>query len=107
VIQARLQRVTFPALQGKSSDIRQIIPQTNTTNPQDDITAEMGIKQLFSIIKDECPDSFKEGEIKNQFGRKVAIVSLANFCTQTGENLLILLHRTRKPYDCIVYVLLY
>src|SRR6187402_2129617 len=35
----------------------------------------MGIKQLFSIIKDECPDAFKEGEIKNQFGRKVAIVS--------------------------------
>jgi flap endonuclease-1 len=34
----------------------------------------MGIKQLFSIIKEECPDAFKEGEIKNQFGRKVAIV---------------------------------
>ncbi|CAG9991545.1 unnamed protein product, partial [Clonostachys byssicola] len=33
----------------------------------------MGIKQLFSIIKDEAPDSIKEGEIKNQFGRKVAI----------------------------------
>lgn len=36
----------------------------------------MGIKQLFSIIKDEAPDAIKEGEIKNQFGRKVAIVSL-------------------------------
>jgi len=35
----------------------------------------MGIKQLFSIIREECPDAFKEGEIKNQFGRKVAIVS--------------------------------
>lgn len=34
----------------------------------------MGIKQLFSIIKDEAPDAVKEGEIKNQFGRKVAIV---------------------------------
>ncbi|PMD19164.1 flap endonuclease-like protein 1 [Hyaloscypha hepaticicola] len=33
----------------------------------------MGIKQLFQIIKDECPDAYKEGEIKNQFGRKVAI----------------------------------
>ncbi|KAG9249178.1 flap endonuclease-like protein 1 [Calycina marina] len=33
----------------------------------------MGIKQLFSIIKEEAPDAFKEGEIKNQFGRKVAI----------------------------------
>jgi hypothetical protein len=35
----------------------------------------MGIKQLFSIIKEEAPDAVKEGEIKNQFGRKVAIVS--------------------------------
>ena len=35
----------------------------------------MGIKNLFSIIKDEAPDAIKEGEIKNQFGRKVAIVS--------------------------------
>jgi flap endonuclease-1 len=34
----------------------------------------MGIKQLFSIIKDEAPDAIKEGEIKNHFGRKVAIV---------------------------------
>ena len=36
----------------------------------------MGIKQLFSIIKDEAPDAIKEGEIKNHFGRKVAIVRL-------------------------------
>jgi flap endonuclease-1 len=36
--------------------------------------AKMGIKNLFSIIKDEAPDAVKEGEIKNQFGRKVAIV---------------------------------
>lgn len=34
----------------------------------------MGIKQLFSIVKDEAPEAIKEGEIKNQFGRKVAIV---------------------------------
>ncbi|RDL33877.1 putative DNA repair endonuclease rad2 [Venustampulla echinocandica] len=33
----------------------------------------MGIKQLYQVIKDECPDAYKEGEIKNQFGRKVAI----------------------------------
>jgi hypothetical protein len=38
-------------------------------------TAKMGIKQLFSIIRDEAPEAIKEGEIKNQFGRKVAIVS--------------------------------
>lgn len=35
----------------------------------------MGIKQLFQIIKDEAPEAIKEGDIKNQFGRKVAIVS--------------------------------
>lgn len=34
----------------------------------------MGIKQLFSIIKEEAPDAIKEGDIKSQFGRKVAIV---------------------------------
>ncbi|KAJ4422095.1 Elongation of fatty acids protein 2 [Gnomoniopsis sp. IMI 355080] len=39
----------------------------------------MGIKQLFSIIKEEAPAAIKEGEIKNQFGRKVAIVSLMTF----------------------------
>ncbi|KAK0749955.1 flap endonuclease 1 [Schizothecium vesticola] len=33
----------------------------------------MGIKALFSVIKDEAPDAIKEGDIKNQFGRKVAI----------------------------------
>jgi flap endonuclease-1 len=37
----------------------------------------MGIKGLFQIIKEEAPDAIKEGEIKNQFGRKVAIVSRA------------------------------
>lgn len=36
----------------------------------------MGIKQLFSIIKDEAPEAIKESEIKNQFGRKVAIVRI-------------------------------
>ena len=36
----------------------------------------MGIKALFSVIKDECPGAYKEGDIKNQFGRKVAIVSI-------------------------------
>ncbi len=40
----------------------------------------MGIKQLFSVIRDEAPDAIKEGEIKNQFGRKVAIV-----CTLTHQ----------------------
>ncbi|PHH90945.1 hypothetical protein CDD83_2152 [Cordyceps sp. RAO-2017] len=33
----------------------------------------MGIKQLFQVIKEEAPEAIKEGEIKNHFGRKVAI----------------------------------
>ncbi|KAF2753600.1 flap endonuclease 1 [Pseudovirgaria hyperparasitica] len=33
----------------------------------------MGIKNLFQIIKENAPDAVKEGDIKNQFGRKVAI----------------------------------
>lgn len=36
----------------------------------------MGIKQLFQIIQEHAPDAIKTGEIKNHFGRKVAIVSL-------------------------------
>lgn len=48
----------------------------------------MGIKQLFSIIKEEAPDAIKEGEIKNQFGRKVAIVRLNRAChvDELGSN---------------------
>ena len=45
----------------------------------------MGIKQLFSIIREEAPDAIKEGEIKHQFGRKVAIVSTTTslqLCTE-------------------------
>ncbi|KAF2863051.1 flap endonuclease 1 [Piedraia hortae CBS 480.64] len=33
----------------------------------------MGIKHLYQVLKENCPDAIKEGEIKNQFGRKVAI----------------------------------
>ena len=40
------------------------------------IAATMGIKGLFQVIKDECPGAYKEGDIKNQFGRKVAIVGV-------------------------------
>ncbi|KAF2084114.1 flap endonuclease 1 [Saccharata proteae CBS 121410] len=33
----------------------------------------MGIKHLFQVINENCPDAVKAGDIKNQFGRKVAI----------------------------------
>ncbi|KAF2807926.1 flap endonuclease 1 [Mytilinidion resinicola] len=33
----------------------------------------MGIKSLFQVISENAPDAIKTGEIKNQFGRKVAI----------------------------------
>lgn len=36
----------------------------------------MGIKHLFQIVKEEAGDAIKEGQIKNHFGRKVAIVCL-------------------------------
>jgi flap endonuclease-1 len=39
----------------------------------------MGIKNLFSVIKDEAPAAIKEGDIKAQFGRKVAIVSRTHY----------------------------
>jgi len=29
---------------------------------------------LYQLISENCPDAVKTGEIKNQFGRKVAIV---------------------------------
>jgi flap endonuclease-1 len=34
----------------------------------------MGIKHLYQLIEEHAPASIKKGEIKNQFGRKVAIV---------------------------------
>ncbi|KAF2268430.1 flap endonuclease 1 [Lojkania enalia] len=33
----------------------------------------MGIKHLYQLISEKAPDAIKTGEIKNQFGRKVAI----------------------------------
>ncbi|KAK7533144.1 flap endonuclease 1 [Phyllosticta citribraziliensis] len=33
----------------------------------------MGIKNLFQVINEHCPSAVKTGEIKGQFGRKVAI----------------------------------
>jgi flap endonuclease-1 len=33
----------------------------------------MGIKHLFQLIEENAPESIKTNEIKNQFGRKVAI----------------------------------
>ncbi|EOD49536.1 flap endonuclease 1 [Neofusicoccum parvum] len=33
----------------------------------------MGIKHLYQVIDENCPGAVKTGEIKNQFGRKVAI----------------------------------
>lgn len=56
----------------------------------------MGIKALFSIIKDEAPDAIKEGDIKNQFGRKVAIVR-AHLPPSNPTRHLLTSHRMRKP----------
>ncbi|KXL45817.1 hypothetical protein M433DRAFT_134429 [Acidomyces richmondensis BFW] len=76
----------------------------------------MGIKNLYQVIKEHCPDAIKEGEIKNQFGRKVAIdasMSLYSFLvavrsdgqqlmSDTGEttsHLMGLFYRTLRIVD--------
>ncbi|EXJ78001.1 flap endonuclease 1 [Capronia epimyces CBS 606.96] len=41
----------------------------------------MGIKQLYHVIAEEAPDAIKTGEIKNHFGRKVAIVRCVWTCS--------------------------
>ena len=35
----------------------------------------MTCADLYQVISEHAPDAIKTGEIKNQFGRKVAIVS--------------------------------
>lgn len=76
----------------------------------------MGIKNLYQVLKENCPDVVKEGEIKNQFGRKVAIdasMSLYSFLvavrsdgqqlmSDTGEttsHLMGLFYRTLRIID--------
>lgn len=76
----------------------------------------MGIKGLYQVLKENCPDAIKEGEIKNQFGRKVAIdasMSLYSFLVavrsdgqqlmnETGEttsHLMGLFYRTLRIVD--------
>ncbi|PPJ58240.1 hypothetical protein CBER1_08268 [Cercospora berteroae] len=49
----------------------------------------MGIKNLYQVIRDNCPDAVKEGEIKTHFGRKVAIdasMSLYSFLIAVRSN---------------------
>jgi hypothetical protein len=38
--------------------------------------------ELYHVIADEAPDAVKNGEIKNHFGRKVAIVSTSIICKE-------------------------
>lgn len=40
---------------------------------------------LYQVIKDEAPDAIKTGEIKNQFGRKVAIVRFRYHPSHTSK----------------------
>ena len=40
---------------------------------------------LYQLIKDEAPDAIKTGEIKNQFGRKVAIVRFQYHPSHTSK----------------------
>lgn len=92
---------------------------TNTNHndrPRTTSISAMGIKQLASVIKEHCPDAIKEGEIKAQFGRKVAIdasMSLYSFLVavrsdgqqlqnETGEttsHLMGMFYRTLRMVD--------
>ncbi|KAF9892591.1 Elongation of fatty acids protein 2 [Aspergillus nanangensis] len=49
----------------------------------------MGIKQLFMVISENAPDAIKAGDIKNHFGRKVAILTLAAFSSMSIYSFLI------------------
>ncbi|KAI9852156.1 MAG: Elongation of fatty acids protein 2 [Vezdaea acicularis] len=57
----------------------------------------MGIKQLYHVIKEEAPDAIREGEIKNHFGRKVAI--LMNESGETTSHLMGMFYRTIRIID--------
>ncbi|KAK8036372.1 hypothetical protein PG991_001509 [Apiospora marii] len=67
----------------------------------------MGIKQLFSIIKDEAPDAIKEGDIKNQsmsiYSFLIAVRSegqqLMNEEGQTTSHLMGMFYRTLRMVD--------
>ncbi|KNG50645.1 flap endonuclease 1 [Stemphylium lycopersici] len=76
----------------------------------------MGIKHLYQLIEEHTPDAVKKGEIKNQFGRKVAIdasMSIYSFLiavrsdgqqlmSETGEttsHLMGLFYRTMRMVD--------
>ncbi|KAH8724502.1 flap endonuclease 1 [Phaeosphaeriaceae sp. PMI808] len=76
----------------------------------------MGIKHLYQLIQEHAPDAVKTGEIKNQFGRKVAIdasMSIYSFLiavrsdgqqlmSETGEttsHLMGLFYRTLRMVD--------
>lgn len=59
-------------IKSRQIPIKSILIYTSITNKTD----------LYQIISENAPDAVKTGEIKNQFGRKVAIVSLPYFtCT--------------------------
>ncbi|KAL9111542.1 MAG: hypothetical protein Q9227_004030 [Pyrenula ochraceoflavens] len=64
----------------------------------------MGIKQLYHIIAENAPDAIREGEIKNHFGRKVAIVrsdgqQLMNETGETTSHLMGIFYRTLRIID--------
>jgi hypothetical protein len=62
----------------------------------------MGIKQLFTIIKENAPAAIKTGEIKNHFGRKVAIVS-TSVPSPPCQNAIALHLLTNAPFDQDAY----
>ncbi|KAL1962737.1 hypothetical protein VTN77DRAFT_9191 [Rasamsonia byssochlamydoides] len=61
----------------------------------------MGIKQLYQVIAENAPDAIKSGEIKNHFGRKVAIdaYQLMSDTGETTSHLMGMFYRTLRMVD--------
>ncbi|KAL5695200.1 hypothetical protein EMGR_000928 [Emarellia grisea] len=57
----------------------------------------MGIKHLFQVIQENAPDAIKAGDIKNHFGRKVAI--LMSESGETTSHLMGMFYRTLRMVD--------
>ncbi|RAO73098.1 uncharacterized protein BHQ10_009110 [Talaromyces amestolkiae] len=57
----------------------------------------MGIKHLYQVISENAPDAVKTGEIKNHFGRKVAI--LMSEAGETTSHLMGMFYRTLRIVD--------
>ncbi|KAF2631418.1 flap endonuclease 1 [Macroventuria anomochaeta] len=64
----------------------------------------MGIKHLFQLIQEHAPGAVKTGEIKNQFGRKVAIVRCVRITRIVHYTSNLTLFRSMSIYSFLIAV---